>query len=76
MEIRSWKVTARFSGAWALAARAPDDAQITTARNAALRAAIAPYLAIARVRALVGPVGSPAVREQLIRQVEATLHAS
>jgi Ser/Thr protein kinase RdoA (MazF antagonist) len=51
-------------------------ARLAGTSPAALRAAIAPYLAIARVRALVGPVGSPAVREQLIRQVEATLHAS
>jgi len=40
---------------------------------AALTAAMEPYLSISRVRALLGPVGSPALREQLIERVEATL---
>jgi Ser/Thr protein kinase RdoA (MazF antagonist) len=42
---------------------------------AALTAAMEPYLSIIRVRALLGPVGSPALRERLIQRVEATLRS-
>ena len=42
---------------------------------AALTAAMEPYLSIIRVRALLGPAGSPTLRERLIRRVEATLRS-
>jgi hypothetical protein len=42
----------------------------------ALTAAMEPYLSIVRVRTLLGPAGSPALRERLIRHVEATLRAA
>ena len=42
---------------------------------AALTAAMEPYLSIIRVRALLGPVGSPTLRERLIQRVEATLRS-
>jgi hypothetical protein len=41
--------------------------------QAALTAAIEPYLPIVRVRALLGPAGSPALRERWIQRVEAAL---
>jgi aminoglycoside phosphotransferase (APT) family kinase protein len=40
---------------------------------AALTAAMSPYLPIVSARALLGPAGSPALRDRLIRQVEAAL---
>ncbi len=42
---------------------------------AALTAAMEPYLPIIRVRALLGPAGSPAQRERLIQGVEAALRS-
>jgi hypothetical protein len=43
--------------------------------QAALTAAMEPYLPIVRVFALLGPVWSPAQRERLIQRVEATLRS-
>ena len=40
---------------------------------AALAAAVEPYLAIMRARALLGPAGSPAVRVLLLQRIEAAL---
>jgi hypothetical protein len=34
-----------------------------------------PYLPIVHVRVLLGPAGSPALRERLIQRVEATLRS-
>jgi hypothetical protein len=42
---------------------------------AALAAAMEPYLSIIRVFVLLGPGGSPALRERLIQRVEATLRS-
>ena len=42
---------------------------------AALTAAMEPYLPIVRVRVLLGPAGSPALRERLIQRVEAALRS-
>ena len=42
---------------------------------AALTAAMEPYLPIVRVLALLGPAGSPALRERLIQRVEAALRS-
>jgi hypothetical protein len=42
---------------------------------AALTAAMEPYLPIIRVRALLGPAGSPALRERLIQRDEAALRS-
>jgi hypothetical protein len=39
----------------------------------ALTAAIEPYLPIVFARALLGPAGSPALRERLLEQVESAL---
>jgi tRNA A-37 threonylcarbamoyl transferase component Bud32 len=42
---------------------------------AALTAAMEPYLPIVYVRVLLGPAGSPALRERLVQRVEATLRS-
>ena len=42
---------------------------------AALTAAMEPYLPIVYVRVLLGPAGSPALRERLIQRVEAALRS-
>ncbi len=42
---------------------------------AALTAAMEPYLPINRVFVLLGPAGSPALRERLIESIEATLRS-
>jgi len=43
--------------------------------QAALTAAIEPYLPIVRVRVLVGPAGSAAQRERMIQRIEAALRS-
>ncbi len=50
-------------------------ARLAVTSPTALTAAIEPYLPIIRVRALLGPVGSPAVRERLVQRVEASLRS-
>jgi hypothetical protein len=42
----------------------------------ALTEAIEPYLPVVRVRVLLGPAGSPTLRERLIRLVETTLRTA
>jgi hypothetical protein len=48
-------------------------ARLTDMSPEALTAAIEPYLSVARVRVLLGPAGSSALRERLIQRVEADL---
>ena len=55
------------------AAAQSEYARLAGISPAALAAIIAPYLPIIRVRALLGPAGSPAVRERMIQSVEAAL---
>jgi streptomycin 6-kinase len=50
-------------------------ARLAGMSSEALTAAIEPYLPIARVRILLGPAGSSALRERLIHLVEATLRS-
>lgn len=50
-------------------------ARLAGMSDAALTAAMEPHLSIIRVRALLGPAGSPALRERLIQIVEATLRS-
>jgi len=57
------------------AAMQSEYARLAGMTPAALTAAMEPYLSIIRVRALLGPVGSPALRERLIQRVEATLRS-
>jgi Ser/Thr protein kinase RdoA (MazF antagonist) len=55
------------------AAAQSEYARLAGISPAALTAAMAPYLPIIRARALLGPAGSPALRERLIRRLEAAL---
>jgi aminoglycoside phosphotransferase (APT) family kinase protein len=49
-------------------------ARLAGLSHVALAAAVEPYLPVARAFALLGPAGSPALRERLLRSVEAALH--
>jgi len=51
-------------------------ARLAGVSPATLTAAMEPYLPIIHVRVLLGPAGSPALRERLIRHVEATLRSA
>ena len=51
-------------------------ARLAGVSPATLTAATEPYLPIVHVRVLLGPAGSPALRERLIRHVEATLRSA
>jgi aminoglycoside phosphotransferase (APT) family kinase protein len=55
------------------AATQSEYARLAGMSQAALTAAMEPYLPIVYVRVLLGPAGSPALRERLIQRVEATL---
>lgn len=55
------------------AAMRSEYARLAGMSPAALTAATEPYLPIVRVFVLLGPAGSPALRERLIRRVEAAL---
>jgi Ser/Thr protein kinase RdoA (MazF antagonist) len=57
------------------AAMQSEYARLAGMSSAALAAAMEPYLSIIRVRALLGPAGSPALRERLIQRLEATLRS-
>jgi len=57
------------------AAAQSEYARLAGIAPAALAAAMAPYLPIVRVRALLGPAGSPALRKRLIQSVEADLRS-
>jgi Ser/Thr protein kinase RdoA (MazF antagonist) len=57
------------------AAMQSEYARLAGMPQAALTAAMEPYLPIVRVFALLGPVWSPAQRERLIQRVEATLRS-
>jgi Phosphotransferase enzyme family len=50
-------------------------ARLAGMSQAALTAAIEPYLPIVRVRVLLGPAGSAALRERLIQRIEAALRS-
>jgi hypothetical protein len=50
-------------------------ARLAGMSQAALTAAIEPYLPIVYVRVLLGPAGSPALRERLMQSVEAALRS-
>ena len=50
-----------------------DYARLTGMSPATLTAAMEPYLPIIYVRVLLGPAASPALRERLLRRVEAAL---
>lgn len=56
------------------AATRSEYARLAGMTPAALTAATQPYLPVIRVFVLLGPAGSPTVRERLMRQVEAALH--
>ena len=53
-----------------------DYARLAGMSAEALTAAMEPYLAIARVRVLLGPAGSSALRERMMRLVEAALRSA
>jgi hypothetical protein len=55
------------------AATQSEYARLAGMSPAALTAAMEPYLPIVHVRFLLGPAGSPALRERLLQRVEATL---
>ncbi len=57
------------------AATQSEYARLAGMSPAALTAVMEPYLPIIHVRALLGPAGSPALRERLIQRVEATLRS-
>jgi aminoglycoside phosphotransferase (APT) family kinase protein len=57
------------------AATQSEYARLAGMSPAALTAAMEPYLPIMRVFVLLGPAGSPALRERLIRRVEAALRS-
>ncbi len=57
------------------AAMQSEYARLVGVSAAALRAAMEPYLAINRVFVLLGPAGSPALRERLTQRVEASLRS-
>jgi len=57
------------------AAMQSEYARLTGVSPAALRAAMEPYLPMIRVFFLLGPAGSPALRERLTQRVEATLRS-
>ena len=50
-------------------------ARLAGISQAALTAAMEPYLPIVYVRFLLGPAGSPALRKQLIQRVEEALRS-
>ena len=58
------------------AAAQSEYARLADMSPAALTAAIEPYLPIVRLRVLLGPAGSPALRERLVRSIEATLRSA
>jgi Ser/Thr protein kinase RdoA (MazF antagonist) len=57
------------------AAAQSEYARLAGMSQAALTAAIEPYLPIVRVRVLLGPAGSPALRERLIQRIETALRS-
>jgi hypothetical protein len=57
------------------AATQSDYARLAGMSQAALTAAMGPYLPIVYVRVLLGPAGSPALRERLTQRVEAALRS-
>jgi hypothetical protein len=57
------------------AATQSEYARLAGMSPAALMAAMEPYLPIVHVRVLLGPAGSPALRERLIQRVEAALRS-
>jgi hypothetical protein len=57
------------------AATQAEYARLAGLSPAALATAVASYLPVVRVFALLGPAGSPALREGMLRQVEAALRA-
>src|SRR5262249_60617112 len=57
------------------AAAQSEYARLAGMSQAALTAAIEPYLPIVRLRVLFGPGGSAALRERLIQRVEAALRS-
>jgi hypothetical protein len=57
------------------AAAQSEYARLTGMSQAALTAAIGPYLPIVRVRVLLGPTGSAALRQRLIQCIEADLRS-
>jgi Ser/Thr protein kinase RdoA (MazF antagonist) len=57
------------------AAAQSEYARLAGISPAALTAAMEPYLPITYVRVLLGPAGSPALRERLIQRVEAALRS-
>jgi aminoglycoside phosphotransferase (APT) family kinase protein len=57
------------------AAMQSEYARLAGMSRAALTAAMEPYLPIVYVRVLLGPAGSPALRERLIQHVEAALRS-
>ena len=57
------------------AAAQSEYARLANMSPAALTAAIEPYLPIVRLRVLLGPAGSPTLRERLIQSIEATLRS-
>jgi Ser/Thr protein kinase RdoA (MazF antagonist) len=58
------------------AAMQAEYARLAGVLPAALTAAAEPYLAIMRLRVLLGPAGSPALRKRLMRSVETALYGS
>ena len=57
------------------AAMRSEYARLAGMSPAALAAAMEPYVPIIRVCVLLGPAGSPALRERMIRRVEAALRS-
>ena len=57
------------------AAAQSEYARLAGMSQAALTAAIEPYLPIVRLRVLFGPAGSAALRERLIQRIEAALRS-
>jgi hypothetical protein len=55
--------------------RSPSTRGLAGMSQAALTAAIDPYLPIVRVRLLLGPAGSAALREQLTQRIEVALRS-